>query len=192
MSSNRGGRPRRGRRGRRAGQAAQAIQRRWYHISSGTAWVGGGLLLIAVIITIVAISIARDSSSGDGALTGDHWHATLAINVCGEGFNIPSFSGGLHSHAPDGVMHIHPQSASETGSNASLGTYFENVMDNVPSFFIDEQSIQIPGEPRYADGELCFDGRPGTLRVTVNGSEEENFMRYLPRDGDVVNVEFSG
>ena len=65
--------------------------------------------------------------------SGDHWHAALGVNVCGEWLpapatfetaaDNPNVRVGIHTHG-DGFIHIHPFTSSEGGSNATLGKFF--------------------------------------------------------------------
>jgi len=159
-----------------------------FGISGGFAWVVGGIVLIGVMIA--GAVLARGGGSG-GAQIGDHWHAPFSIRACGNTFNVPFYpvTRGMHSHG-DGVIHIEPSRAGEGGSNASLETFFDGVADNVPGFSLTDTSIQLPGEPVYENGDLCLDGNTGTMRGFANGSEIEDFLDYLPQDGDNIEIVF--
>lgn len=57
----------------------------------------------------------------------DHWHAAFGINVCGDWYPdlydvAPDYSG-IHTHE-DGVIHVHPFSATFTGERAVMGAFF--------------------------------------------------------------------
>ena len=159
-----------------------------FGLSGGAAWAVGGIVLIGGIIAFAAL--ARGGGSG-GAQLGDHWHTPLSIRVCGDPFNVPSYrvDRGMHSHG-DGVIHIEPNRAGESGGNASLENFFGGVADNVPGFRLAETSIQLPGDPVYENGDLCPDGSIGTLHALVNGSEIEDFLDYLPQDRDDIEIIF--
>ena len=101
---------------------------------------------------------------------------------------LPVFPGDLHSPG-DSQIHIHPQTASQSGDNASLGTFFENARSEVAGFDISKDRIQVDGE-EFRNGDPCADGTRGQLTVTINGEVKEDFLDYLPQDGDVVAVAF--
>ncbi|MEE9286059.1 MAG: hypothetical protein V3V35_10085 [Dehalococcoidia bacterium] len=153
-------------------------------LSSATPWIAGGAGIIAVII-VLAVVFAGGGGSG-GAQFGDHWHAPISITVCGGSYTEPQQSPlpGLHTHN-DGVIHIEPRRSGEAGSNASLGTYFRT-----SQLLVEEDLIQIPGEQAFRNGDPCPDGQPGQLRVLVNGGEVEDFLNYLPQNGDRIAVTF--
>lgn len=154
-------------------------------LDAATMWVLGSLGLIVLIVAIYWVRQGGSGEASGGAQVGDHWHASIAIQVCGESYVEPSFEGGIHTHG-DGQIHLHPRSLSEAGRNASLKTYFENSRLQIGQDF-----IQIPGEQRLRNGDPCPDGKPGHLRVTVNGREVQNFLSYLPKEGDRIQVTFN-
>ena len=94
----------------------------------------------AVFIAIVWTAIATDKDSNstgelrEVASVGDHWHAALGVNVCGQWLpGAPQFeqranqagqTAGIHSHG-DGLIHLHPF-ASDEGNNPSVGRFMED------------------------------------------------------------------
>lgn len=55
---------------------------------------------------------------------GDHWHASYEVVLCGRPEPQLAYSpGNIHTHG-DGVIHIHPATPEEAGSNAHLGRFF--------------------------------------------------------------------
>lgn len=155
-------------------------------LSSATPWVAAGVAA-TVVIVILAVFLSTGGGSG-GAQFGDHWHAGLNVSVCGgPNYTIPEpqILPGLHSHG-DNVIHIEPRRPSESGNNASLDTFFES-----NGLRVEADLIQIPGEQAFRDGDDCPDGESGRLRALVNGSEVADFLNYLPRDGDRIEVIFN-
>ena len=144
---------------------------------------GGGA--IAAVVVVVAVL----QGTSNGANAGDHWHAALNIQVCNDSpYELPFFNGDVHSHG-DGFIHLHPTTSDEAGENASLLTFFRNSEQAVPSFALTEDYIKVD-DIEYRDGDTCPDGSTGRLAVTINGEEHDDFMSYLPQDGDDISVRF--
>lgn len=145
--------------------------------------VGGVVLAFIVLVA----ALARQPRS---VRVGDHWHARLTIDLCGKTLPpLPPAPGDVHTHG-DGVIHIHPETTSSAGRNASLQTFFRTT-----PVVITPMSIAVGGE-RFKNGNQCPDGKTGTLRVLVRRDgesgfrEHRNFLRYLPQDGDTIRVVF--
>ena len=169
----------------RGGRPTQPETRAGFRLPGWVWWVGGGGAIAAVV---VIVAVLQGTSSGANA--GDHWHAALNIQVCDDdSYEFPYFNGGVHSHG-DGLIHLHPTSSDEAGDNASLATFFRNAAEAVPSFALTEDSIQVDNNIEYRDGDLCNDGSQGRLAVTINGEERDDFMSYLPQEGDRIAVRF--
>src|SRR2546430_271263 len=116
---------------------------------------------------------------------GDHWHASLDVNVCGiwlppapqfetEAGN-PQVRVGIHSHA-DGLMHIHPFNSSESGSNATVGRFLTYGGWSGSSDSLDLWA-GADGKPvKVKNGDECTqaDGtkKKGTLTWYVNGKKQ--------------------
>lgn len=147
--------------------------------------VWGGLAVLLLLTVLVAVLVPAGSGATAGPTIGDHWHAAYRIVLCGEEQPpLPVSPGNVHTHG-DGLIHVHPQTAAETGANANLERFFA-----ASGVVIGKDYIQLPGGRLYRNGDPCTDGQPGTLRVTVNGNEVADFLRYVPRDGDTIQIEF--
>ena len=86
----------------------------------------GGIMLVGIALVAFAANDRKSEDDVPPAL-GDHWHAAIGIDICGEfQANTPEFESdlGIHTHG-DGVIHIHPFSANGAGENATLGAYLE-------------------------------------------------------------------
>lgn len=86
----------------------------------------GGIVILGIALVAFAVN-DRKSENDVPPVLGDHWHAAVGIYVCGEFQpNTPEFENdiGIHTHG-DGVIHIHPFSASGAGENATLGAYLD-------------------------------------------------------------------
>ncbi len=166
-----------------------------WKMNSGVLWIGAGVAII-VIIVIVGLVATRGEA---GAQVGDHWHAPITIGVCGEnwvptGSPIQSSAGkdfGMHSHG-DGLIHIEPSTASTAGKNATLRRFFDSLGSLPSGLKLTETSIQLPGGKLYTNGDACPDGKSGTLRVTVDGTDiSGKFLGYKPKDGQRFAIAFS-
>ncbi len=153
-------------------------------ITGAMPWILGGGAIVVVAIIVVVIFTGGGGSSG--AAIGDHWHARINITVCGQAYIEPLFEseGGIHTHG-DGQAHIHPFTSDYAGDNADLAHYFRGTRMRVT-----QGSIQLPGDTRYRNGDPCPDGKPGALRVTINGHPRADFLSYKPQNGDTITVTF--
>jgi hypothetical protein len=174
---------------------ARARYRKPKRSSSSLGWnIAIGVL---VILGIAGIAVSRGGSSSAAPKVGDHWHARLAVNICGQFIsNAPTFELdpdgnklGLHTHG-DGFMHIHPFTSEVAGDNATIGKFLESDGENGP-FDISEDSFELwEGGPKE-NGDACTDGRPGQVRWAVNGEEKDgNPGDYKPKDGDSIVIAF--
>jgi hypothetical protein len=166
--------------------------------SGGRGWILTAVIGVLVLGGLVALLFLRGGDDSDAGATppqaGDHWHAALGINVCGEFLpDIPAFEAragtnlraGIHSHG-DGLIHIHPLAPDETGGNATIGRYLDYAGGSISA-----NSLTVPGGPTLSNGEPCPDGNAGTVRWSVNGKERNGDPAdFKPTDGDVVVVGF--
>lgn len=164
---------------------ARARYRKPKRRSSSMLWnVAIGVIVVAGIAAIVV------SRSGSGGATapeiGAHWHAQLSVYVCGvEQPPAPDTPGGVHSHAADPFIHIHPNSSAEAGDRATVERFIE-----AGNWELDEDSFELWfGAQR--NGDPCPDGQPGTVRWALNGEEQSgNLADYKPDDGDEIVLAF--
>lgn len=142
--------------------------------------------IIIVVFGILGFLFFTRTAVGAPRIGRDHWHATYQFWVCGERQpNFPAWEAGVHTHA-DGVIHIHPFTPAEEGAGARLVKWFEYGGGKLTA-----DSVRAPGSrTTYRNGDTCPDGRPGEVQVFVNGQRLDNFMRYLPKDGDRVRIVF--
>ncbi|MEO6198071.1 MAG: cupredoxin domain-containing protein [Dehalococcoidia bacterium] len=142
--------------------------------------------IIFVVFGVLALLFITRSVTGAPRIS-DHWHATYTYFVCGEKQpNAPTWEGvGVHTHG-DGVMHIHPFTASEEGSGARLVKWFDYGGGK-----LDDDEIRMPGSSvTYKNGDECPDGTTGEVQVTVNSQKLSDWSRYIPKDGDRVRMDF--
>lgn len=116
----------------------------------------------------------------------DHWHADLAVTICGEEQSVvPAGAGEVHSHG-DGRIHIHPHSAATAGAAANLGLFFRTHGGT-----FSDDALRYPGSDRmWRNGDACPDGHAGAWTLLVNGALRTDFDRYIPQDGDRVEIRF--
>jgi hypothetical protein len=150
------------------GVASEANSRNWLFALAILAIVGLG-------IGIVMFARSENTGLGDNTAAPkanlqngepfDHWHAAVAINVCGtemgalqDGATDPL---GIHTHG-DGLAHIHPFTRTASGDRATLGKYFGQV-----GFEITDTSFRLPEGMTTADG-----GTTVTEGETTCGGEE--------------------
>lgn len=151
------------------------------------------VVVLIVVVGVAGIALSRggddSSSEGPGPKIGDHWHATMGVNLCGTWqANMPQYEAatGVHSHG-DGFMHIHPFSAAGAGSNAKVGLFYKQADDKISATEID-----IAGQ-KYKNGDVCenLENKAGEVRWSVNGEEQTgNPADYVPDDRDVVAIAF--
>lgn len=116
---------------------------------------------------------------------GDHWHAGYEVVLCGKPEPQLAYSpGNIHTHG-DGAIHVHPEVRDEGGTNANLSRFFAN-----SKITFSNGALRYPDGRTYRDGDACPDGKPGRLRLLVNGTVNTAMERYVPRDGDRIRVEF--
>ena len=156
-----------------------------------------GLVVAFVAIAVAALleddrATAPSPGSG-GEETGaprvgeDHWHAAYEYIVCGElQPPAPTWSGsGVHTHG-DGVIHIHPFRQSEEGAGARLARFFE-----YGGGVLDDDEVRMPGSSvTYRNGDECPDGTIGVVQIFVNGEHMMDYERYIPQDGDRIEIVF--
>ncbi len=150
-------------------------------------------------IALVAVTKAQDSSADETPRANvDHWHAAIAINVCGTWLPNPaefeqrsgdtSLRAGIHTHG-DGLMHIHPFSGDESGENATVGTFLDFGGWDVGTDFVDGWD-----NTRHEDGDDCGEGddaEEAMLRWTVDGEEiRGNPANYKPVDQTTIGIYF--
>lgn len=118
-----------------------------------------------VIVGIAVVVVARsgyNSASAEAPLTTDHWHAAYGFYVC-DSFQPPLTDAvtdrtGIHTHG-DGIIHIHPFTASYAGKNATMSAWGQTVDVQFTS-----NSWTLPDGTKYENGYDC-NGQPAQLSV---------------------------
>ena len=151
------------------------------------------VIVLIIVMGVAGIALSRgggdDAAAGSGVKIGDHWHATLGVNMCGTWQpSVPTYEAatGVHSHG-DPFMHIHPFSAAGAGGNATVGLFYKQAGEKVSATSLDIL------EEKYKNGDVCgnLDKKPGLVRWSVNGEDKTgNPADYTPKDRDVVAIAF--
>ena len=153
--------------------------------------------VISGVIVVVGIAlIAISQSDAKSPMIGEHWHAALGVNVCGEWVadapefhndaDSPSIRAGIHSHG-DGLIHIHPVVSAESGDRATVGKYF-----GYGGWVASEDSFTMWDGQEHNSGDDC-NGNEAQVRWTVNGEEQSgDILSYHPQDGDIIALALLG
>jgi hypothetical protein len=158
------------------------------------AWIVVGVLVIALGVAVV---VASRSKSDPSPHVGDHWHAAIGVNVCGQWADVAGTSSsaeskssvshsptefttqfsnttlyaGVHTHH-DGVIHVEPKTSVDTGNHVTVGRWF-----NYGGWKLDGSGFDLStGYPwplpsgmkaAYHNGDKCPDGKVGKLVWSV-------------------------
>jgi hypothetical protein len=200
-------------RNRYARAQARARYRKPKRRGGSFGWNMGIAILAVVGIALLVWTVAGRRDSAEAAPragnpttgeAGDHWHASLDVNVCGQWVTpAPEFETradsaeirvGIHSHG-DGLVHIHPFNSSESGGQATLGRFLDyggwsassdslSLWEGTGGQAIEEQNGD---ECTLADGAR----QKGTLTWYVNGKKQSgNPSDYQPKDQDKIVLVF--
>jgi hypothetical protein len=102
--------------------------------------------------------------------TSQVWHAALGIDICGATEpNLPASTNSSKTGftaGGNGVLTIAPKNSSESGANATLG----NFVSGYKGLELNSSTLQYPGKPAYANGDVCPKGtadagKPGVVIV---------------------------
>ena len=148
--------------------------------------------IIFVVFGILGLLFVTRSATGAPRIGEDHWHATYTFYACGDKQpSSPTWEGvGVHTHG-DGVVHIHPFTSSEEGAGARLVKWF-----GYGSGKLDSDEIRLPGLSKtWKNGEVCPEtspdaGQEGVVQVFVNSVKLDDWSRYIPKDGDRIQLIF--
>ena len=142
----------------------------------------------AAVGTVILVSITIYGQAFWGPplpKVGDSWWAPYIIGVCGERLPpLPASPGNIHTHG-SGLIYVHPKTAGEAGSNATLSRFYSN-----SGGVLTDSSITLPSGETYANGDDCAGGT-GVLLVLVNGLRINQPSSYVPRALYAVQFEFT-
>jgi hypothetical protein len=160
----------------------------------------------AVFIAIVWTAIATDDDDNSAPLRevssiGDHWHAALGVNRCGEWLppapqfeqraNEAGVTAGIHSHG-DGLIHLHPF-ASEEANDPTVDRFMA-----YGGWKLSSDSFTVWDDAIRRDGQPCATGGDGRVQWVVGqyGKPWPTEARrgdpadYRPKNGDIVAIYF--
>jgi len=183
----------------RKGRTAAAAHKARKQSDRALTFVAIGVLILGVILVIV---LKPSKSNAGGLQIGDHWHAALGVYDCdhwdggsawstpfgGPNGNTPVQAGSvvysaLHSHQ-DGLIHMEPETSSDTGAFATLGNYFK-----LNGFELSPTHVKFVRADEK-NGDKCG-SVPGKLHWLVNGKERVGDpTKYRLRDRDWIIVAF--
>ena len=145
-------------------------------------WGGAGVLVFGPLTFTLLAMVLWDTSV---PRIGDHWHARYRITICGT--DVPPFGdtpGGVHTHS-GGIIHVHPKSDAEAGSNATLGLFIANAGGSLT-----EGSLLLPDGKHIKNGDSCGSSGRGHLALWVNGIAVNPVPSYVPQDRDEIILTF--
>lgn len=145
------------------------------------------VIIIFIVFGILAVLFIRPWGAAGRPLIGqDYWIASYEVVVCSERQpNFPAWEGGVNTYG-DGVIHIRPRIPTEEGAGARLGKWFEYGGGKLT-----QSEMRMPGKREtFKNGDTCEDGSEGVLQVFVNDEKLDDWSRYIPQDGDHVQIEF--
>jgi hypothetical protein len=158
------------------------------------------VVVVGVLLVILSYSDRQDSAAVSPKI-GDHWHAYLGVNVCGEWLsNAPQFESGfgIHSHG-DGLMHIHPFTNAASGTKATVGRFLED--NEGAGWSATASSLKLWDNATHTNGDRCgtgADAKPAEVQWKVGKHNEPwptkartgNPADYRPQNGDIVAIYF--
>ncbi len=147
---------------------------------------GVSLIVIALIIYGINNIIQNSGTYSQGQV---HWHADLKVTVCGEDYPLPKPTGGsVHGQPFVGsiLMHlhnepqIHVEGTIKKAEDITVGKFMEGIGLNFKETeLLDKKK-----------GDLCPDGKAGTVKLLVNGKESLELARKVIMDGEEYELRF--
>ena len=120
--------------------------------------------MVLIVLGLGLVVLARSTRDAQASPTlQDHWHSAYGVYSCTSGSFLPPFDSeadpdGIHSHQ-DGVIHIHPFTASVTGKEAKLSVFLLAM-----GATLSDTDLDLPGSELVSEGVQC-DGQDAVLQV---------------------------
>lgn len=113
-----------------------------------------------------------------------HWHATPLVYVCGKNIPIPTPIPG--KHLGSSLLHTHDDSKAHIEGSVSDPSQItlSAFMSNIGMRFSETELVD------KKNGDICTSGLAGEVKMTVNGTENNEFGNYVLRDGDRIELRF--
>ncbi len=142
-------------------------------------------LIVASVIISTAYLAGTTVWENVSSVTGGpvHWHADFEVWACGEKLQLKESEGfegkvgtNLFHHHND--LRIHVEGTVRDLQDVSLGNFFRSISGDLHD---DHVAVILHDGTRLDknNGDLCPDGRPGTLQLYVNGKREEHIDDYV-------------
>ncbi len=169
-------------------------KKKWY--------VWAGYILALIILGYVGYSVYYYLSNveeieefnvcyEDKCIRSYHIHADIHIDLCGERVLLPLEHGpleGPHTHKERNYIHFHERLPYDPTTG--------QILDTLPlelGTFMNEMDIMFNDRciSKYCNGNPCPDGKPGTVRMFVNGQPNTEFDQYIWKDKDEIQITFN-
>ena len=121
-----------------------------------------------------------------------HIHTLVRLNLCGKEILLPKLVGplsGIHTHTEENILHWHDKLPADPKTHELLHTTPLTIDFGLKTVSIDMTSESLMEEKT---GDLCPDGRPGTLKFFVNGNPLPPDPNYVWQDQDIIDIIFDG
>jgi len=121
-------------------------------------------LVVILLVGIASIALAKYNYNKTSPVVeptiGTTWHAGLGVDICGTtepalAASPTTATTGLTTTG-SGVLLVAPKTASEAGTNATLGKFAEGY----DGLMLTNTSLKYPSGPLYKNGEKCAAGTP--------------------------------
>lgn len=164
-------------------------------------WIYRAVVFITVLATLYLVisTILLNLESDTGGPV--HWHADYEIWYCGKLLGLEKHSD-LEGKTGTNILHhhndnrIHIEGTVIKKSDVTISKYFENIGGLLQSgklkVILEDGSIF-----SVKNGDLCPSGKPGQLKVFVNGKEVKDYPDYVISPystvppGDFIEIVFS-
>lgn len=126
----------------------------------------------------------------DGCNLAVHWHSQLHITLCDEDYKLPLEAGDLnrvHTHKELNRLHYHALLKTDESGNTILEPEQLSLADFFTQLTVPFNATCFDG---YCTGDVCPNGTPGALTMTVNDVPNTAFENYSYRDGDDIHLTF--
>ncbi len=121
-------------------------------------WYAALVLLCVVGLGLIGYSryerTHQTASSAGPPTTSQTWYAALAVDICGKVEpNLPASTNPSAGFTTDGsgIVTIQPKNASESGANATLGTF----VSEYKKLALTTTTVRYPGGRVFSNGERC-------------------------------------
>lgn len=121
-----------------------------------------------------------------------HIHALVRINVCGQEISLPKLVGplsGVHTHTEENILHWHDRLLIDPVSRKPIDPWVLTIGSGLDILSI---TMATDGIMEEKNGDLCPDGKEGTLKFFVNGVPYFPDPHYVWEDRDIIDIVFDG